>query len=265
MQQAVGHIDPLSLHTDGISIRIALFPLRNARRMGNQEVQQSPREGALIIFNDLERGYEAQYESWYNREHLPDRVKLPGFRSGRRYARVLGSGGRSYLAWYTTEDVSALSSPDYIAALSAPTKATGEIAPRMFNAVRGAYVSHVIRGEGHGGALLAWLRPEPLQGLDDLVDRIVGDPTVIALRALVGDAEATRAKDTTSEGKLASTPAWPGAWILLVETTTPEAAEQVRRLIVTDRDGTSASNDSFAVYRLLHDLRHDEVKDAREG
>ena len=41
--------------------------------------------GILSVFNDFApEGYD-HFERWYNREHLQERVNVPGFRFGRRY------------------------------------------------------------------------------------------------------------------------------------------------------------------------------------
>ena len=41
---------------------------------------------------------EEEYEAWYQRDHLRDRVGTPGFRSCRRYMRVQGDG-RQYFTF----------------------------------------------------------------------------------------------------------------------------------------------------------------------
>ena len=44
--------------------------------------------GILAIWNDCAPEGEAHYERWYKREHMQERVGVPGFRFGRRYERL---------------------------------------------------------------------------------------------------------------------------------------------------------------------------------
>ena len=46
--------------------------------------------------------HEAEFNAWYDTEHLPDIVALPGFLLGRRYA--CEGAVPKYLAWYETAD-----------------------------------------------------------------------------------------------------------------------------------------------------------------
>jgi hypothetical protein len=41
--------------------------------------------GFLALWNDFDPAREAEYECWHTFEHVPERVGIPGFLSGRRY------------------------------------------------------------------------------------------------------------------------------------------------------------------------------------
>ncbi len=46
----------------------------------------------LTIWTDIPADIEADFNDWYNREHLPDRIQgMPGFLRGRRYAAIAGT------------------------------------------------------------------------------------------------------------------------------------------------------------------------------
>ena len=47
--------------------------------------------GVLAIWNDCAVGSEETYEKWYQTEHLPERLSIPGFKNGRRYQALRGS------------------------------------------------------------------------------------------------------------------------------------------------------------------------------
>ena len=62
----------------------------------------SCRPASCAVFNDCApEGYE-HFERWYIREHLQERVGVPGFRFGRRYQLVSG-GDRQFFAFYEVE------------------------------------------------------------------------------------------------------------------------------------------------------------------
>ena len=45
--------------------------------------------GILAIFNNVAHGREAEFEEWFQHEHLPERIAIPGFLMGRRYEAAL--------------------------------------------------------------------------------------------------------------------------------------------------------------------------------
>ena len=75
--------------------------------------------GVLAIWNDCAVGSEETYEKWYQTEHLPERLSIPGFKNGRRYQALRGSP--MYFTWYEVDTPSVLRSPEYVDRLSNPT------------------------------------------------------------------------------------------------------------------------------------------------
>lgn len=105
--------------------------------------------GVLAVWNDCAAGSEETYESWYQTEHLPERLGVPGFKRGRRYQALEGSP--EYFTWYEVESPSVLRSADYINCLSNPTPWTKQIMSGVFlNASRTVCKRHVIAGELFG-------------------------------------------------------------------------------------------------------------------
>ena len=39
-------------------------------------------QGLLMTFTEVKPELEADFNEWYNREHLDERINLPGFRRG---------------------------------------------------------------------------------------------------------------------------------------------------------------------------------------
>jgi hypothetical protein len=76
--------------------------------------------GILAVWNDCAPEGSAHFERWYNREHLQERLGVPGFRCGRRYEAISG-GNRRFFACYEVDDVAVLNSAPYVARLDNPT------------------------------------------------------------------------------------------------------------------------------------------------
>jgi len=85
----------------------------------------------LAIWFDVEPSEKNDIEAWYPRQHLPERLSVPGFLRGRRFA-VAGEGP-AFFTLYETRDSSVLSSPAYIERLNDPTDWTR----RSLSAFRG--------------------------------------------------------------------------------------------------------------------------------
>ena len=81
--------------------------------------------GILAVWNDCAPEGEAHYERWYQREHLIERVAVPGFRSGRRYEAI--SGDRRFFTFYEVDDTDVLTSPAYLERLDNPTPWTRDV------------------------------------------------------------------------------------------------------------------------------------------
>jgi hypothetical protein len=92
--------------------------------------------GLLSVWNDIDAADEAEFNAWYQEEHLGERLALPGILSACRYAEI----GRphSYAALYATASLAALASPAYLERLANPTPRTRAIMPRFRNMVRAA-------------------------------------------------------------------------------------------------------------------------------
>jgi hypothetical protein len=86
--------------------------------------------GILAIFNNVAPGREAEFEEWFQHEHLAERVAVPGFLIGRRHEAI--SGQPRYFNFYVTQSVAVLKSAAYLARLDEPTPLTRTIMSEVF-------------------------------------------------------------------------------------------------------------------------------------
>ena len=54
--------------------------------------------GLMAFWTDIEADYIPYFQEWYNCEHIPERISIPGFNLGRRY-RGMGAA-KFFLMFY---------------------------------------------------------------------------------------------------------------------------------------------------------------------
>ena len=77
-------------------------------------------QGMLLTSMDIEPSDEADFNRWYDQEHLEERVAIEGFIEARRY--VAEQASPKYLCLYSTETIEVLDSEPYRARLANPTE-----------------------------------------------------------------------------------------------------------------------------------------------
>lgn len=71
----------------------------------------SDAQGLLAVWVDIPPALEADFNDWYDREHLAERAGIAGFRNARRYAAETAEP--KYHALYETESLDVFGSPEY--------------------------------------------------------------------------------------------------------------------------------------------------------
>jgi len=116
---------------------------------------------AILTFRcDYPARGEADFNAWYDREHMPERMALPGFRHAARYVAV--GGKPKYLTVYEVAGPATLKSKAYLARLDDPTPWTQKIMRRVRNASRTVYrrTGDAGRGCGAAAATLEYALPD---------------------------------------------------------------------------------------------------------
>ena len=89
--------------------------------------------GLLMVWADVPADKEEEFNRWYNEEHLPERMAIPGFLGGARYEAV--KGGPKHLACYELESAAVMESPAYKRVQANPTPWTRRIGPQAIGTV----------------------------------------------------------------------------------------------------------------------------------
>jgi hypothetical protein len=93
----------------------------------------------LMVWADVPADKEKEFNDWYNKEHLAERMAIPGFLSGARYEAVKGSP--KHLAYYELENAAVLESEAYKRVSANPTPWTKRSGPATIatNYIRNVY------------------------------------------------------------------------------------------------------------------------------
>jgi len=106
--------------------------------------------GILAIFNDCRTGREAEFEAWFQGEHLLERLAVPGFLFGRRHKAI--SGAPEYFNFYVVETPDVLTSKPYLERLDHPTPMTRTIMSEVFINMNRTVCRRTLRRGGFRGA-----------------------------------------------------------------------------------------------------------------
>jgi hypothetical protein len=214
-------------------------------------------KGMLLTSMNIDAADEAEFNRWYDREHLEERVAIDGFLEARRY--VAHDGNPKYLSLYSTESFEVLDSPAYRTALANQTAWSKANIAHFQNMIRAVARITISRGTGRGAAL-GIVRLRPADGEDKLraALREQLDPAeldgIISMHLIENDPALS--KPITDDPSAPN----PGAgdWFVLIDATdvgaVPAAMQRfsgniaLKSLII-----------SSGIYRLMWDLTKSDI------
>lgn len=217
--------------------------------------------GMLVNFMNVDPADEQDFNRWYDKEHLAERVAIPGFLEARRY--VAAEAAQKYLGIYTTETLDVLDSPAYRERLANQTPWSLRNIAKFRDATRACARISASRGEGRGAALgLSRLRPgeaDPARLRDALVENF---DTAVDLDGIVS-VHLIESDPRLSVPLTANPDAQAGArdWYVLIDATGVEAVRPAIEALALDRPGLQPMQHiSTGIYRLLWDLSKAELR-----
>ena len=138
---------------------------------------------AVAMWWDISPGMRAEFEDWHSREHMPERLAIPGFLRGTRWISV--SGEPSYFILYEADDVATITTGAYVERLNDPTPWSRRMMPHHLNMVRCPCELRAGFGGGIGGAM-ATIRFSIVPGRRDALFRWLAEDALSALPARKG-------------------------------------------------------------------------------
>ena len=190
--------------------------------MKEQQTNGLAGDAFVAIWHDLApEGLESFYQ-WHDREHMPERLAIPGFRRGRRYLRVEGDG-QEYFNLYEVDTFQVLVGGAYLARLNAPTPWTKQAVPYFRNVTRGLCRVAGSQGIGQGG-MIATLRFAAAEGraeslqrylLDEAFPALLGCGGVLGVHLGFTDAAGSGVKTVEQQARNNTTEV--PSWVLLID------------------------------------------------
>lgn len=212
-------------------------------------------KGMLLTSMNVDAADEAEFNRWYDREHLEERVAIPGFLEARRY--VAHAGNPKYLSLYSTETFEVLDGPAYRTALANQTAWSKANIARFKDMIRGVARITISRGTGRG-AVLGILRLRPVSGGEDKLRsalRELLDPAnldgVISMHLLENDPALSK---PLTDNPSASDPG-AGDWFVLIDATDVNAVPAATARFAAFKAQTVSSG----IYKLMFDLAKSDL------
>jgi len=218
-------------------------------------------KGMLLTSMDIDPADEADFNRWYDREHLLERVAIEGFLEARRY--VAHQGSPKYLCLYSTATFDVLDSPAYRTALMNPTDWSKTTLARFKNMIRTVAHITISRGQGRGAAL-GIIRLRPRAGGEDRLRAVLRerlDPEkldgIVSMHLIESDPRLSR--PITDDPPVSD----PGAgdWFVLIDGTHLEAIAAAIAARFTEPPAFEAGiKISAGSYRLMWDLARADIQ-----
>ncbi|MEO8104096.1 MAG: hypothetical protein ABI790_16380 [Betaproteobacteria bacterium] len=201
-----------------IKVARATIPARLFQRVANMALAG---QGAITIWQDVRPEARADFFEWHNREHIPERVSIPGFLRGRRWAAI--EGAPEMFTLYETAGPEVHTGADYLARLNDPTPLTKRVAPNMVNNVRSLCRVVFSTGNGRGG-MVATYRYDVVAGKEEaqlalltgqILPMLAKRPGIAGVHLCLADSAASsvQPEEKKSRPQQARVP----TWVILVE------------------------------------------------
>jgi hypothetical protein len=226
-------------------------PTDMAKGSGTAEAAETL-PGILAIFNNVALGREAEFEEWFQHEHLKERIAVPGFLIGRRHESI--SAQPRYFNFYVTQSTEVLKSAAYLRRLDQPTPMTRKVMSEIFKGMIRTVCRRTFRLGAMRGTCVVTVR---------FSERPADDALRTALATLIQDkavacGEVWQAADP-SEFPVSMEERLRGGdrkieACLLVETLRKSDAEKIAATLETKFQRTE-----IGVYRLLCEITANDV------
>lgn len=149
-------------------------------------------QGFLAIWSDVDPQDETDYLHWLTREHVQERLSIPGFLAARVFRTEAEACGR-FLIFYRLRDAGVVGSAEYLARLNAPSPWSQRVMPKLKHFMRGGGGIEQETGSGEGGYIAPVLFSRgALSGYREAAAEIAKADRIAAARIFAVDADASQ-------------------------------------------------------------------------
>jgi hypothetical protein len=215
-------------------------------------------KGMLLTSMDIDPADEPEFNRWYDREHLEERVAIDGFLEARRY--VAHAARPKYLSLYSTKTFEVLDSPAYRIALANQTDWSRKNISRFRNMIRAVARITISRGQGRGAALgIIRLRPftDGKDGLRAALREFDPDEFDGIISMHLIESDPVLSKPITDDPAISN----PGSgdWFVLIDGTHIDSVSSVVASRFPNSSPFRSSVISTGVYNLMWDLAKSDI------
>ena len=184
----------------------------------------------MSFWTDVPKPREADFNAWYDREHFPERLAVPGFNRGLRYVALRGKP--KYLAFYEISRPNVLSGKAYLGRLNDPTPWTKRVMRTVTGSERIVYRPVLDLGFGHGGALWSarFSSAAPAEKVQAALEKPLRNLAARLQRVRLWQSDVALSDVDSEERRLRGDGPSPQSWCIIVEATThPTLAAALER------------------------------------
>ncbi len=215
----------------------------------------------VAIWNDILPEMREDFFEWHPREHMVERLGVPGFLRGRRCICV--DGGVEFLTLYEIRGGEVLTSDIYKQRLTNPTPWSTKTLPAFRSNVRGACQIEFSDGYAMGGHMLT-LRFEAQEGREDaltaalvkeVMPHFTSKPRITGAHFVRNDVSLTGGNAGNQRGRTISLP----HLIVLIEGSDAEAVRAAGEKFLgnTQLEALGAKSDVIrSLYRLEYSIQN---------
>ena len=218
-----------------------------------------------IMWTEIPEAIAYDLNEWYDREHVRNRVDVPGYIWGKRYKAV--HGGPSYMAVYATEGPHVQAGDDFLQVVTNPTLGETRFAPHFYNSIRMMCDVTASVGDSEGG-IAGFLTLTPKDGaaeelrthvVETVLPALVAHHGVVAAHLWERNAETTAMASRSFPGDNLPRSMMVPDWLLAYEGTSLEDVLAAKNGLLKEWDLRSHGAESdllFAAMQLTFRYEH---------
>lgn len=215
-------------------------------------------KGALMLWLDVAPELRAETDTWYAREHLPDRTGPGGYHCARRYRAI--AGAPEYLTFFVAPAPEDLASPGYLGLVRQISPQSQRIRAGFQRVARNTFHFEASHSLGTGGiAATLRLTPRDLSTAQrdwlaqDLLPLLAAAQGIVAAHLLLPVPEIRQRMDAVRVTGLDD--AWTGGVLMLEALQDTDLLPLRNGPLALDRlEARGLGEEAYGVYRLQHEV-----------